>query len=325
MFFSYPEALQLLGVLEGTRRPRPPQAPTSVPDEIEGLPAIAYPRSLELLDAALGGAERVARLLDELRTLDIQLCSTTLTPLERARLARRYFRTMGVLEQSVLHTRFGDIPLLEGRSLYLFLPPPGGETLRVALPDMTLSALALSNPADTLTNAQAALDLLDAAIAQVSLERSALAVRRLELVDGSPSGGLIEAQQQLERMRPLAVQASAGYLSTSDRAPLDLFFQSHVASLVETLEVTRFEGWDLTAGATVCLQAAPPGAALVFLELPNLYWEMFRAARDMDVRTLSNADYALSQIDDALARIAHERERIEHTRAELERGFLHLR
>lgn len=322
-FLAQREALQLLGVLEGTRRPRPPLGAPDLPDEIGGLPAIPYPRSRALLDVALRDAGEVNRLLDELRALAIRLSDGALTPLERAGLARIYRRTVRELDVLVSRATFAGVPLLAGHEIYLFLPPPGAETLRVELPDLTVSTLGVSGPATTLTSAQAALDLLDTAIDEVSLARAALAVRREELVEGPTPGGLIEVERQLVRMRELAVMASSGQLSTVERTLLDLSFQSELARIAAAVDVTRFGRLDLMVGGTVCLQGAPPGTTLFFLELPDI--DSVQHGLEGDILGMTSAELALLRIENALALVARERAAVQTARAELEGDFLHLR
>lgn len=323
-FVPYPQSLRLLGILEGTRRALPPAASISLPEEIDGFPAIPYPRSRDLLDLALAGMRDVLQRLDGLRLLALQLAADELDAAERDALAEAYREELIRLMELTGSVAFDDILLLEGvQDVVLLLPPPDAQTLFVDLTDLTVSTLGISNPVTTASSAMGGLDLIDTAIDAVSWERSRLEVSRQQLVEGAADGGLLEVQRLLERMGRLGRRAASGYLNSSSRAPLELRYQSDLERLAVVVGTTRFRDMELMAGGHVLLQVAPPLGRPVDFELLDVF--ALHDGLSADIQTVTNATFAVATVERALETVIDQREALLAARAEIESGGLRLR
>lgn len=318
-FFPYPQALRLLDVIEGARR----ASSSHRPGQGTSGPAIGYPAGRDLLDHALAAGDLILGRSVELGRLAAAASNVALSAEERALLDHAYQGELAALAELVRTTAFKGIPLIDGsRDVLLAVPPSGGTTMFVDLPDWNATTLGLSGAITSPQDAQGALDLIDTAIAQVALDRQRLSIARQELVEGVPAGGLREIERLLGRMRGLAESATDGTLGTADRLPLDLRSRSDLARIGAVADAATLEGVALLDGGQVWLQDVL-GATLVF-DLPNADVEGLGLSC-AELSTLSNATAALEAIGEALREVKAQREAVLEARDALENGVIRLR
>ena len=116
-------------------------------------------------------------------------------------------------------------------------------------------------------------------------------------------GSLSEVNNNLARMRELAVQASSGTLNDGDRAALDNEFQELISEIDRIAEQSDFNGIQLLDGsvATVDIQVGTESGETVTISLED----MSEAALGLDggtfdLTSVANASAALATIDSAI-------------------------
>lgn len=116
-------------------------------------------------------------------------------------------------------------------------------------------------------------------------------------------GGLAEIESSLTRMRELAVQASNGTLSSSDRSNLNAEFSQLAASIDQVAGSTSFNGINLlNASSTVTLQVGAGTTAgvdtldLTMVDVTSSTLTLSSASID----SVSNASSAIAALDTAL-------------------------
>jgi flagellin len=114
-------------------------------------------------------------------------------------------------------------------------------------------------------------------------------------------GALQEVSNNLTRMRELAVQASNGTLSTSDRATLDTEFQALITEIGRVAGQTTFNGVTLLDGTTTALdlQVGTEAGETISVGLSDMTTTTL-AINGEDVTSATNASAALSVIDTAI-------------------------
>src|SRR5688572_28285669 len=114
-------------------------------------------------------------------------------------------------------------------------------------------------------------------------------------------GALQEVSNNLTRMRELAVQASNGTLSTSDRATLDTEFQALITEIGRVAGQTTFNGVTLLDGTTTTLdlQVGADAGETISVALSDMTTTTL-AINGEDVTSAANASAALSVIDGAI-------------------------
>ncbi|NOT30790.1 MAG: hypothetical protein HOP15_10130 [Planctomycetes bacterium] len=316
--FPLPQALRLLDVIEGARR----GSSSHRTGQATSGPAIGYPAGRDLLDQALAAGDFILSRFVEIHGLAIAASNPALSAEERALLDHAYQGELAALAALARTTAFKGIPLIDGsRDVHLVLPPSGGTTILVDLPDWNTTTLGLSGAIANPEDAGSALDLLDTAIAQVALDRERLSIARQELVEGVPDGGLRELERLLGRMRGLAQQASGRTLMSADRWLLDLRHRSDLVRIDAVAEAAAFEGVALFDGGQVWLQDVL-GATLVF-DLPDADVEGLGLSC-AELSTLSNATAALKAIGAALCEVKAQREAVLEAQDALVNGVIRL-
>lgn len=116
-------------------------------------------------------------------------------------------------------------------------------------------------------------------------------------------GALSEMNNNLSRMRELAVQAANGTLSTSDRTSLDDEFQDLIAEIDRVADQTDFNGIQLLDGSvtSVAFQIGTESGETVSLSLSDMTdTGLGLTGGSFDLTTTTNASAALATIDTAI-------------------------
>lgn len=318
--FPYPQALELLDVLDGASPAR--SAPERGDGTNPGGLAIPYPEGREILDRVQAAGDAALGLLQELRRAAFHVGNPATSPGERAR-NQALYRQLFVRFAKLPETSPFDDNLIDGsRDVLLARPPTGLHALRVELPDWRADTLDLPSAIPSTLEGQAALDMLDNALDVIEREQVGLAVKRQELVEGVPNGGLREVERLLVRMRRLAEHAVSRSLNSADRTLLQIRHASDLERLDQVALAARFQGVRLLAGGQVGLQGRL-GSTLVF-ELPHVDNRSLGLSSS-DVTNLTNSMAALGQLEEAIDFVRARRESVAETRAALENGLLLLR
>jgi len=113
-------------------------------------------------------------------------------------------------------------------------------------------------------------------------------------------GALSEVNNNLNRMRELAVQAANGTLSTADRATLDTEFQALVTEIDRVASQTTFNGLNLLDGSTASLdvQVGTNAGEVISVGLADTSSGTLGIS-GLDVTSAANASAALASIDTA--------------------------
>jgi flagellin len=114
-------------------------------------------------------------------------------------------------------------------------------------------------------------------------------------------GALQEVNNNLSRMRELAIQASHGTLTTSDRATLDTEFQALITEIARVASQTTFNGVNLLDGTTttMSLQVGTNAGETIAVTLSDLTSTTL-GINGEDVTSMVNASTALTAIDGAI-------------------------
>jgi len=114
-------------------------------------------------------------------------------------------------------------------------------------------------------------------------------------------GALQEVSSNLARMRELAVQASNGTLTSTDRATLDTEFQELIAEVDRIASQTSFNGVNLLDGTTSALsvQTGIQAGQTVTIGLSSTSANAL-SIDTLDVTDVTNSSAALSALDTAI-------------------------
>jgi len=115
-------------------------------------------------------------------------------------------------------------------------------------------------------------------------------------------GALSETNNNLSRMRELAVQAANGTLNTGDRAVLDAEFIALIAEVDRVATDTKFNGVNLfTSAQTLSLQVGIEAGETLALSLSDMTESgLGLSIANFDLTSVSNASAALNTIDTAI-------------------------
>jgi len=136
-------------------------------------------------------------------------------------------------------------------------------------------------------------------------------------------GALIEVTNMLQRMRELAVQASSGTYSSTDKTALDVEFDQLKAAIQDINDDTQWNGTAILSGGTTFTFHVGAGASQtvgvtvgdydteessatsgIFENLSSATSDNLNAGDDLDALDITSAaNTALSHIDVALARV----------------------
>lgn len=134
---------------------------------------------ISVVHVADGALEGVADTLSRMRELAVQASSGTLAAAGRDAIQSEYEQLAGELDRVAETTEFNGVELADGStpSLDVQVGPDEGDTVSLTLPDTSASALGVDTASLDFTSAagaRSAIDAIDAAIDQVSAERSEL-------------------------------------------------------------------------------------------------------------------------------------------------------
>jgi flagellin len=130
---------------------------------------------------------------------------------------------------------------------------------------------------------------------------------RLNANDGisvvqTAEGALNEVSAMLVRMRELAIQASNGALSNSDRDALQQEFDTLDQEIDRIAQVAEFNGQDLLQGGSISIQigaGTASGIHTIELSLPNLRSSML-GIDTLDIGSSGDTEVAIEGVDDAI-------------------------
>jgi flagellin len=128
---------------------------------------------ISLVQTAEGALGEVSGNLVRMRELAVQASNGTLNTGDRAALDAEFQALVGEIDRVASQTTFNGVNLFDASltSLTIQVGTESGESIDITLEDMTVATLGISTDITTSTNAQAALDLLDSAIDEVSTFR----------------------------------------------------------------------------------------------------------------------------------------------------------
>ena len=131
---------------------------------------------ISLAQTAEGSLNELNGNLVRMRELAVQSSNGTLNSGDRAILDTEFQALVSEIDRVAGQTTFNGVNLLDGSatSLSIQVGSESGETIGVSLGDMTASTLGVATDVTNVTNAQAALDLIDTAIDSVSTLRGSL-------------------------------------------------------------------------------------------------------------------------------------------------------
>ena len=114
-------------------------------------------------------------------------------------------------------------------------------------------------------------------------------------------GALQEVNNNLNRMRELAIQASNGTLTTADRSTLNTEFQALITEIARVASQTSFNGVSLLDGSTTALsvQVGTNSGETITISLSDMTSTTLGIS-GQDVTSAANASSALSVIDLAI-------------------------
>ena len=116
-------------------------------------------------------------------------------------------------------------------------------------------------------------------------------------------GSLGEVNNNLARMRELAIQAANGTLNTGDRANLDTEFQALITEIDRVADQTDFNGIQLFDGSTssVSMQVGTESGETIAINLVSMTEVgLGLNGATFDTTTVTNASAALTTIDTAI-------------------------
>jgi flagellin len=121
-------------------------------------------------------------------------------------------------------------------------------------------------------------------------------------------GALQEVNNNLTRMRELAIQASNGTLTTADRTTLDTEFQALITEIGRVASQTTFNGVTLLDGSTTGLdiQVGTNSGETITISLADMT-STGLSIGSLDVTSDTNASSALTTIDAAIGSVTSTR------------------
>ena len=131
---------------------------------------------IALVQTAEGSLGEVSGNLIRMRELAVQASNGTLSTGDRAVIDSEFQALSAEIDRVAGDTAFNGVNLLDGSttSLSIQVGTESGQTIDIALEDVTVATLGVSTDITTASNAQAALDLIDTAIDTVASRRGEL-------------------------------------------------------------------------------------------------------------------------------------------------------
>jgi len=131
---------------------------------------------VSLAQTAEGAMQEISNNLNRMRELAVQAANGTLTTGDRAVLDAEYQELITEIDRVAAQTAFNGLNVLDGStaSLTIQVGVNAGETISVALADVTAGTLALTGDITTTANASAELGVIDTAVDTVTSARGNL-------------------------------------------------------------------------------------------------------------------------------------------------------
>jgi flagellin len=131
---------------------------------------------ISLVQTAEGALDEINSNLIRMRELAIQAANGTLNTGDRAAVDAEFQALIDEIDRVTSQSTFNGVTLFDGSttSISIQVGTESGQTIDIALEDLSVASLGISTDVTTATNAQAALDLVDAAVDQVSALRGSL-------------------------------------------------------------------------------------------------------------------------------------------------------
>ena len=123
-------------------------------------------------------------------------------------------------------------------------------------------------------------------------------------------GALNEVNNNLSRMRELAIEAANGTLNTGDRTTLDAEFQALISEIDRIADTTKFNGINLlnTASGSIDVQIGTESGETITINLVDTTdTGLSLTASTFDLTTMTNAAGSLATIDTAITSITSTR------------------
>ena len=193
--------------------------------------------AVSLIQTAEGGIEEITGILQRMRQLAVQAATDTLTAEQRQSIKEELDRLSESLTQIALNTKYNTLTLLDG-SVTIMTVQFGANTNEVkafTLAAMTAGALGVDGlTVSSLTFAQAAISLVDAAIGTVSAFRARLGAHQnaFERLMSNVSTQVENLTQAVSRIRDLDVAAE-----TVNYTRLQILQQSGTAVLAQAVQL----------------------------------------------------------------------------------------
>jgi flagellin len=200
---------------------------------------------VSLVQTAEGALNELNSNLVRMRELAIQASNGTLNSGDRAVINVEFTALIDEIERVATQSTFNGVTLFDGSTATLLIQvgTESGETIDIALEDLTVATLGISTDVTTGSNAQAALDLIDSAIDDVSTLR----------------GNLGAAQNRISStIRSIAVHAENLSASESRIRDVDI--------AAETADLTRNSILQQAATSVLAQANVQPQIALSLLQ-----------------------------------------------------------
>ncbi len=131
-------------------------------------------------------------------------------------------------------------------------------------------------------------------------------------------GGMASIQERLQRMRELAVQASNGTLTESDRAALMEEFNQLRQGVAETVRNTEYNTQKVLEGYNGQVQEGPNESQTAQINIPNLSPENLQAnvngntvnLNELEIGTAEGAQQAVEALDQMINQVSEARSNV---------------
>lgn len=194
---------------------------------------------MNMLQGVDGAADQITENLVRMRELAVVAASDTTGQAGRAAIQDEVAQLASELDRVAETTEFNGIQLANGAQAALDVQagPNSGDAVTIDTPDLTADALGVDGlDLSTSAGAQAALDALDSALAEVGSVRSEAGAQHERLASASEAGGA-----------RIAAQAAAGSrigdtdfaMEASRNASLQLQADTQVAAQVQSQSIAR--------------------------------------------------------------------------------------
>ena len=131
-------------------------------------------------------------------------------------------------------------------------------------------------------------------------------------------GGMESIQQNLQRMRELAIQASNGTLTESERAALQEEFNQLRQQIAQTARNTNYNGQVVLQGYNAQIQTGPNEGETMNVNIPAMNPENLQATteegtvnlNDLNIQTQEGAQRAVKALEDMINQVSEARSNV---------------